>query len=249
MAFISASSVPGAGSVSSGVRVLLVEDEPKMADVIARGLRRDGTAVDRAASGEEGLALAATAAYDAIVLDILLPGIDGFETCRRLRTRGDQTPILMLTARDSVPDRVHGLNAGADDYLVKPFAFVELRARLAALVRRGGATQPAVLAVGDLRLDPAARRVWRGAHEIELTQKQYSLLETFMRHPGQVLTREQLLAHSWERDFESHSNVVDVYVNQLRDRLDRPFGARSLETVRGVGYRLRAEPRAEETSA
>jgi two-component system OmpR family response regulator len=170
----------------------------------------------------------------------MLPGIDGFETCRRLREAGVWAPVLILTARDSVEDRIAGLDGGADDYLVKPFSFAELLARLRALVRRGTAERPPVLEVGDLRLDPAAQQVWRGKDEIGLSQKEFALLEIFMRHPGEVLSRFQLLEHAWEYEYENRSNVVDVYVRHLRNKIDRPFGQESIETVRGSGYRMRA---------
>jgi two-component system OmpR family response regulator len=172
------------------------------------------------------------------VLDVMLPGIDGFETCRRLRQDGVWAPVLMLTARDAIDDRVAGLDGGADDYLTKPFSFAELLARLRALARRGPVERPTVLEVGDLRLDPAARRVWRGDVEVSLSAKEFQLLETFMRHPGEVLSRYQLLEHAWDYDYENRSNIVDVYVRYLRDKVDRPFGRKSLETVRGAGYRL-----------
>jgi two-component system, OmpR family, response regulator len=179
--------------------------------------------------------------YDAIVLDVMLPGLSGFETCRRLRNAGVWSPVLMLTARDAVEDRVSGLDAGADDYLTKPFSFAELLARLRALARRGGVERPTALEVGDLRLDPATRRAWRGQHELELSPKEFALLETFMRRPGEVLSRFQLLEHAWDFAYENRSNIVDVYVRYLREKIDRPFGANSLETVRGVGYRLTAD--------
>jgi two-component system, OmpR family, response regulator len=173
------------------------------------------------------------------VLDVMLPGMDGFETCRRLREEGIWSPVIMLTARDSVEDRVAGLDGGADDYLAKPFSFAELLARLRALARRGPVERPAVLEVGTLKLDPAARRVWREETEVNLSAKEFQLLETFMRHPGEVLSRYQLLEHAWDYDYENRSNIVDVYVRYLRDKIDRPFGANQLETVRGAGYRLR----------
>jgi two-component system OmpR family response regulator len=179
--------------------------------------------------------------YNVIVLDVMLPDISGIEVCRRLRAEEVWSPVLMLTARDAVTDRVAGLDAGADDYLIKPFAFDELLARLRALDRRGAAERPTVLIVGELRLDPASRRVWRGGREIALTAKEFAILQTFMRYPDRVLTREQLLEHAWDFAYESRSNVVDVYVRYLREKLDRPFGRNSLQTVRGVGYRLRAE--------
>jgi two-component system OmpR family response regulator len=194
-----------------------------------------------AASGEDALWMAEAHGYDAIVLDVMLPGIDGFETCRRLRASDVWAPVLMLTARDAVEDRVAGLDTGADDYLVKPFAFAELLARLRALVRRGDPERPNVLQVGDLTLDPAAREVRRGDEEILLSAKEFSLLETFMRRPGEVLSRLHLLEHAWDFAYENRSNVVDVYIRHLRRKIDEPFGRRSLETVRGAGYRLRAD--------
>ena len=223
------------------VRVLIVEDEPMMAGLIRRGLVEEGHAADVAATGEDAVWMGAAHPYDAIVLDVLLPGISGFETCRRLRSGGVWTPVLMLTARDAVADRVSGLDAGADDYLTKPFSGAELLARLRALARRGGVERPTELVVGDLRLDPAARRVWRRDDEVELSPKEFALLETFMRRPGQVLSRLQLLEHAWDFAYENRSNVIDVYVRYLREKVDRPFGADSIETVRGAGYRLRED--------
>jgi two-component system OmpR family response regulator len=176
-----------------------------------------------------------------VILDVMLPGIDGFETCRRLRDDGVWSPVLLLTARDAMEDRVAGLDGGADDYLVKPFSFAELSARLRALVRRGRPERPAVLEAGSLRLDPASRRAWRGAAEIELSAKEYGLLEAFMRRPGQVLSRLDLLEHAWDFGYENRSNVIDVYVRYLREKVDRPFGVESIETVRGAGYRLRED--------
>ena len=220
------------------MRVLVVEDEIKMASLIRRGLRGEGLAADVAIKGEDALWMAASTTYDVIVLDVMLPGIDGFETCRRLREASIWAPVLMLTARDAIEDRVAGLDGGADDYLTKPFSFAELLARLRALARRGPVERPAVLEVGDLRLDPAARRVWRGDTEVSLSAKEFQLLETFMRHPGEVLSRYQLLEHAWDYDYENRSNIVVVYVRYLRDKIDRPFGVHSLETVRGAGYRL-----------
>jgi len=185
--------------------------------------------------------MAGVTPYDVIVLDVMLPGIDGFETCGRLRRDSVWSPVLMLTARDAIEDRVAGLDQGADDYLTKPFSFAELMARLRALARRGAHERPTVLEVGDLRLDPAARRVWRGEEEVSLSAKEFSLLEVFMRRPGAILSRFDLLERAWEYDYENRSNVVDVYVRYLRQKIDRPFGTDSLETVRGAGYRLRAE--------
>jgi two-component system, OmpR family, response regulator len=222
------------------MRVLVVEDEVKMASLVRRGLAEEGYAADVAGSGEEALWMAEAHPYDAIVLDVMLPGRDGFDTCRALRKAGIWSPVLMLTARDAVDDRVSGLDAGADDYLTKPFSFAELLARLRALVRRGSVERPTELVVGDLRLDPAARRVWRGAAEIPLSPKEFALLETFMRRPGQALSRLQLIENAWDFAYENRSNVIDVYVRYLREKIDRPFGESSLETVRGVGYRLNA---------
>ena len=223
------------------MRVLIVEDEAKMAGLLRKGLRQEGIAVDLAGKGEDALWMAGATEYDAIVLDLMLPGIDGIEVCRRLRGDGVWSPILMLTARDGVRDRVAGLDSGADDYLVKPFSYAELLARLRALARRGGAQRPTELRVGDLRLDPAARKVWRGAREIELSAKEFAVLEVFMRRPGEVLSRFQLLEHAWDYEYENRSNIVDSYVRFLRRKVDKPFGVRSIETVRGVGYRLRED--------
>jgi two-component system, OmpR family, response regulator len=223
------------------MRVLIVEDHVKMAGLIRRGLRKEGMAADVAANGEDALWRAEATEYDAIVLDLMLPGIDGLEVCRRLRDGGVWTPVLMLTARDAVRDRVAGLDGGADDYLTKPFSYAELLARLRALVRRGPVERPAELRVGDLRLDPARRQVWRGEAEIRLSPKEFSILETFMRRPGEVMSRFQLLEHAWDYDYENRSNVVDSYIRLLRRKIDRPFGVQTIETVRGVGYRLRED--------
>jgi two-component system OmpR family response regulator len=224
------------------VRVLIVEDEAKMADLLRRGLTEQGAVADAVARGEDALWMAGATAYDAIVLDVMLPGIDGFETCRRLRAAGVWTPILMLTARGEVEDRIAGLDGGADDYLVKPFALAELGARLRALARRGPRERPAVLQVGDLRLDPAERRVWRGETEIALSATELALLEALMRRPGEVLSRLALLEAGWDSAYENRSNIVAVYIRYLRNKVDRPFGRRDIETVRGGGYRLRAPP-------
>jgi two-component system OmpR family response regulator len=221
------------------MRVLIVEDDAKMAGLIQRGLRDDGLAADVAGEGEAALWMAGATDYDAIVLDVLLPGIDGFEVCRRLRSDGVRSPVLMLTARDAVEDRVRGLDTGADDSVTKPFSLAELAARLRAIARRGPIERPPVLEAGGLRLDPATRRVWRGGAEIALSAREFALLETLMRHPGQVLDRLQLLDHAWDGEYENRSNVIDVYIRYLREKVDRPFGADSIETVRGVGYRLR----------
>ena len=212
-----------------------------MASLLRRALRGDGVAADVAVKGEDALWMAGSTTYDAIVLDVMLPGIDGFETCRRLRDQGTWTPVLMLTARDGVQDRVAGLDGGADDYLTKPFALAELQARLRALARRGPVERPPVLEVGGLRLDPATRRVWRGETEIEVSTKGFALLQIFMGRPGAVVSRFDLLEGAWDNDYENRSNVVDVHIRQLRERIDEPFGVRSIETVRGVGYRLRKD--------
>lgn len=223
------------------VRVLIVEDNQKLASLLQRGLRSEGLAADLALTGEDAVWMAGATVYDAVVLDILLPGIDGREVCRRLREERVWSPILMLTALDRVEDRVAGLDIGADDYLVKPFSFAELLARLRALARRGPVERPVVLAVGELRLDPVSRRAWRRECELELSQKEFGLLETFMRRPGEVLSRLTLLEHAWDSGYESRSNVVDVYLRRLRAKLDEPFDDPMLETVRGSGYRLRAD--------
>jgi two-component system OmpR family response regulator len=221
------------------MRVLVVEDDARMAELLRRGLQEEGYAVDLASTGEEGVWLGTENDYDAVVLDVMLPDGDGFEVCRRLRQADRWAPVMMLTARDAVPDRVAGLDAGADDYLTKPFSFQELFARVRALVRRGAGERPAVLEVGDLRLDPATRRVHRGDEELSLTAKEAALLEYFLRHPGEVLTRAQIIEHVWDFAYDGGSNVVDVYVRYLREKVDRPFGRRTIETVRGAGYRIR----------
>jgi two-component system OmpR family response regulator len=223
------------------MRVLVVEDEAKLARLLARGLGEEGHVADVAGRGEDALWMAMATPYDAIVLDVMLPGLDGFETCRALRASGVWAPVLFLTARDEVGDRVRGLDTGADDYLVKPFSFAELLARLRALVRRAPGERPAELEAGDLRLDPAAHRAWRGEVEIDLSAKEFALLEVFMRRPGETLSRQQLLDGAWDIAFDGHSNVVDVYVRYLREKVDRPFGRRSLKTIRGVGYRLQED--------
>jgi two-component system OmpR family response regulator len=229
--------------MNGGMRILVVEDEAKMARLLRRGLEDGGAAVDVAGSGEDALDRAGVTSYDAIVLDVMLPGIDGFETCRRLRSQDVWAPVLMLTARGAIADRVAGLDGGADDYLTKPFSIAELRARLRAVIRRGRSERPAVLEVSDLRLDPATLEAWRGETPIELSQKEFALLEMFLRHPGQVLSRFQLVENAWPYDYENRSNIVDVYIRNLREKIDRPFGIRSLETVRGAGYRLRRDAR------
>jgi two-component system OmpR family response regulator len=223
------------------MRILVVEDEPKMAALVARALREEGHAADVAGDGNDALWMAKSAPYDAVVLDVMLPGVDGFEVLRRLRADSVWTPVLLLTARDAVGDRVNGLDAGADDYLTKPFSFEELLARVRAVARRGAVERPTVLAAGDLRLDPAAHRVWRGEREITLSAREFALLELLMRHAGSALTRDQLLDGAWDMAFERRSNIVDVYMRYLRSKIDRPFDRDAIETVRGVGYRLRAD--------
>ena len=226
--------------LSLPMRLLIVEDEVKLASLIRKGLREEGLLADVAIKGEDALWMAGANTYDAIVLDVMLPGIDGFETCSRLRADGVRTPILMLTALDAVEDRIAGLDTGADDYLAKPFDFGELLARLRALARRGPTERSPVLRVGDLELDPASHIVRRGESEIPLRGKELQLLEVFMRHPGEVLSRYQLLEGAWDMGYEHKSNVIDVYVRYLREKLDRPFGVETIETVRGAGYRLKA---------
>src|SRR5215211_289626 len=223
------------------MRVLLVEDQAKMAELIGRGLRKEGMAVDVTPRGQDVLWMAAAHPYDVIVLDVMLPDLDGFEVCRRLRAGGASTPILMLTARGEVRDRIEGLNRGADDYLVKPFSYGELLARLHAIARRGPIERAPEIRVGDLRLDPASRRVWRGESEIFLSAKEFALLETLMSRPGDLLSRTQLLEHAWDYAYEHRSNVVDSFIRYLRKKIDAPFGTRSIETVRGAGYRLRED--------
>jgi two-component system OmpR family response regulator len=218
------------------VRVLVVEDELKLVALLREGLRRRGMGVDVAMSGEEAVTRAMATDYDLILLDVMLPGHDGFEVCRRLRANDVWSPTLMLTALDDVQDRVRGLDSGADDYLSKPFSFEELLARMRALVRRGAPPRPTVLSVGDLRLDPAARRAWRAGSELSLTSREFAMLEMFMRHPDEVLTRFELLEHVWDDSYEHRSNVIEVYVGYLRDKLGRD----TIETVRGTGYRLRS---------
>ncbi len=224
----------------SNVRVLVVEDETKMASLVKRALERESYAVDVVGTGDDALWLATEQEYDAIVLDVMIPAPDGFEVCRRLRRAGRWAPVLLLTARDGVDDRVAGLDAGADDYLPKPFSFAELYARLRALTRRGTPERPVLLRVGDLKLDTATRVVQRGEMPIELSPKEFGLLELFMRHAGEVLTRTMILEHVWDFAYDGTSNVVDVYVRYLREKIDRPFGCTSIETVRGVGYRLQS---------
>ncbi len=224
------------------MRILVVEDEIKMAALLKRGLEEDGYAVDVAATGEEAGWGASENAYDCIVLDVMLPDGDGFGVCARLRSAGRWAPVLMLTARDAVGDRVAGLDAGADDYLTKPFSFTELLARVRALIRRGSPERPVCLTAGDLTLDPAGHHVTRAGSPVELTAKEFALLEYFMRHRGELLSRTRLIEHVWDFAYEGDSNVVDVYVRYLREKIDRPFNRHSIETVRGAGYRLIEQP-------
>jgi two-component system, OmpR family, response regulator len=224
----------------SVMRVLIVEDQPKMANVLSAGLRKHGFVADVAGCGEDALWMAGSVRYDVLLLDVMLPGIDGFETCRRLRADGLWTPVLMLTARGGVGDRVAGLDGGADDYVTKPFSFAELLARIRALARRAPAERPPILHVGDLVLDLAERRAWRADTEVDLSTKELLLLEAFMRRPGEVLSRLELLESAWDQTYENRSNIVDAYILRLRAKLDRPWGTHTLETVRGAGYRLRA---------
>jgi len=223
------------------VRTLVVEDDAKLGPLLRRALGARAGACDLVRSGEDAIWMAKARAYDAIVLDVMLPCLDGYEVCARLRDDGVWTPVLLLTARDAVEDRVHGLDAGADDYLTKPFSLAELRARLRALVRRGAGERPAVPEAGDLRLDPAAQRVWRGSTEVLLSAKELSLLELLMRRAGEVVSRYELLDHAWDMSYDNRSNVVTVHVKHLREKIDRPFGCASIETVRGSGYRLRSD--------
>ena len=223
------------------MRVLIVEDEALLARQLAEALGDAGYAVDCAADGERADFLGQTERYDAVVLDLGLPKKDGLSVLEQWRRAERKMPVIILTARDRWSDKVAGMDAGADDYLAKPFSFAELLARLRALVRRGGAERPTELVVSSLRLDPASRRAWRGQTEISLSPKEFALLEAFMRRPGQVLSRLQLLEHAWDFAYENRSNVVDVYVRYLREKVDRPFGRATLETVRGVGYRLRED--------
>ena len=216
------------------MRILLVDDEERFATAVRQGLEAEGLAVDLAHDGNEGLWMARSNDYDAIVLDILLPGLNGYRICAELRDGGNWTPILMLTALDEDLDEAEALDTGADDYLSKPFSFVVLVARLRALLRRGAAPRPAVLQVGDLRLDPATHRCWRAGQEVELTTKQFALLECFMRYPGQVLSKIALREHVWDYAFADSSNIIEVYVGQLRKKL----GVARIETIRGAGYRL-----------
>ena len=224
------------------MRILVVEDEVKMAALLKRGLQEEGYAVDVAATAEDAVWMGTENPYDAIILDVMLPDGDGFQVCRRLRQAKRWAPLIMLTARDAVADRVAGLDVGADDYLTKPFSFDELLARTRALLRRGAVERPTVLRSGLLQLDPAARKVEVGGRPVELTAREFALLEYLMRHPGEVLSRTRIREHVWDFAFESDSNVVDVYVRYLREKIDRSFGLNVIETVRGAGYRLKGHP-------
>ena len=223
------------------MRILVVEDDKLVARAVRRGLEAEGYAVDVALDGTEGAWLAAENEYDALVLDVMLPGLPGDQLCARLREAGDWTPILMLTARSLPEEEARALDAGADDVLAKPFSYLVLVARLRALLRRGGRERPAVLEVGDLRLDPAQHQVWRGDTSVDLTPRQFSLLELLMRRPGEVLSKASILEHVWDFAYEGDPNIVEVYVRQLRQRIDIPFDRASLQTVRLVGYRLDPE--------
>ena len=223
------------------MRILVVEDDAQLAALLRRGLGENGNAVDVAPVGEDAVWMARAHAYDAIVLDVMLPDLDGFATCAELRKAGVWSPVLMLTARDAVEDRVAGLDVGADDYLTKPFSFAELRARIRALVRRGSGERAPVLEIGDLRLDPATHQAWRGDAELKLSAKEIALLELFMRRPGEVISRYELLEHGWDMGYDNRSNVITVYIRYLREKIDRPFGRKSIETVHGAGYRLRED--------
>ena len=221
------------------MRILIVEDDPDLAGFIQKGLREERYAVDRAQEGEEGLLMASTTPYDLIILDVMLPKLDGLTVCRRLRTTGNKTPILFLTARGAVEDRVSGLNMGADDYLAKPFAFAELLARARALIRRTGVGQTPRLTVADLEVDPVAHRVWRAGRDITLTNKEYALLEYLLRNPDRVLTRTAIIEHVWDIHYDGMTNIVDVHIRALRAKVDRDFSPPLIQTVRGVGYVLK----------
>ena len=223
------------------VRVLVVEDEKRLAAGLKKGLEAEGFAADVALNSTDGLWMARENPYDAIVLDIMLPGMNGFQVCATLREEEVWTPILMLTAKDGEFDEAEALNTGADDYVTKPFSFVVLVARLRSLMRRGAGERPAILEAGDLGFDPVARRAWRGGAEVGLTAREMALLEFLLRHKGEVVSKGAILEHVWDYDFEGDSNIVEVYVGHLRNKLDRPFGRGALETVRGVGYRLAAD--------
>jgi two-component system OmpR family response regulator len=223
------------------MRVLVVEDEKRLAAGLRKGLEAEGFAVDVTLDGADGLWMAREHAYDALVLDIMLPGMNGYKVCATLRQDGIWTPILMLTAKDGELDEVEALDTGADDYLTKPFAYAVLVARLRALLRRDARERPVVLKAGDLRLDPAARRAWRGEVEVELTPRELALVEFLLHRRGEVVSKREILEHVWDYDFEGDCNIIEVYVWHLRNKLDRPFGRDTIQTVRGAGYRLAAD--------
>ena len=223
------------------MRVLVVEDEKRLASGLRKGLRAEGFATDVALTGTDGLSMARSNAYDAIVLDVMLPGMNGYKVCARLRRDGIWTPIIMLTAKDSDTDVVGGLDTGADDYLTKPFSYQVLMARLRALIRRGATERPAVLEAGDLRFDPSARRAFRGSVEVELTSREMALFDYLLRRKGEVVSKPELLEHVWEKDFEGDPNIVEVYIRRLRNKLDRPFGRDGIQTLHGIGYRVAAD--------
>ena len=220
------------------MRVLVVEDEKRLAAGLKMGLEAEGFAVDVALDGTDGLWMAREHPYDAIVLDIMLPGVNGFKVCETLREEGNWTPIVMLTAKDGELDEAEALDTGADDYLTKPFSYVVLVAHLRAVMRRGSRERPPVLEAGDLRMDPAARKTWRGATQVELTARELSLLEFLLHRRGEVVSKREILDHVWDYDFEGDPNIVEVYVGHLRNKLDRPFARKAIETIRGAGYRL-----------
>lgn len=220
------------------MRVLVVEDEPRMANLIRQGLEEEAYAVDVVNNGRDVFPWVQSADYDIVLLDIMLPGMNGLDVCRQLRAEGFNMPVLMLTARDTLPDKVKGLDSGADDYLVKPFAIEELTARMRALLRRDSSDKRAILSVADLTLDPATKLAQRGKQSIELTAKEYALLETLMRHPNQVLSRDQIIEHVWDMEFESGSKLIEVYIHALRKKIDAGQGVKLIQTVRGLGYRI-----------
>jgi len=223
------------------MRILVVDDEVRLADGVRRGLVAEGMAVDVAHNGIDGLWFARENRYDAIILDLMMPGMSGWKVCETLRAEQIWTPVIMLTAKDGEWDQVEAFTTGADDYVTKPFSFAVLVARIRALVRRGGTERPNVIAVGDLRLDPAQRRVWRGEALVDLTSREFAVLEYLVRHAGQVLSKRDVIGNVWDDDFDGDPNIVEVYVGHLRQKVDRPFGRASIETVRGAGYRFAAD--------
>lgn len=223
------------------MRVLVVEDEKRLALGLRRGLEAEGFAVDTALNGTDGLWMAQEESYDLILLDIMLPGMNGYKVCEALRTDGNWTPILMLTAKDGTWDQVEGLDTGADDYMIKPFSFQVLLARARALMRRGVRERPAELTAGDLRLDPSSHKGWRGEHELPLTAREFAILEYLIRNKGDVLSKRDILNHVWDYDFEGDPNIVEVYIRRLRTKVDQPYERRAIETIRGSGYRLASD--------